>query len=725
MEPVREYDIEGMTCASCVTRLERVLKRVPGVSEASVNLATRRATVTLDRDLDDAALVLAVERAGFDAERRRPLQDKASERSPARSSPELQRAVVALALAAPLGTLAMGPWLQGPWNAWVQGLLATGLVFGAGSSLHRAALGALRHREATMDTLVSLGSTAAWGASVATLASGHAGHHGLYFETAGVLVAFVLLGRWLESRARWKTAEALRALGALLPETATVLRHGVERAIPLAKVRVGDTVKVPPFGRVPVDGVVREGQSAVDESMVTGESMPVPRGAGDPVVAGTLNGGSPLTIDATRVGAETTLSRIVALVERAQGTKGSAQRLADRVSGVFVPAVLLASAVTFLAWWASGHAFTQALSAAVTVLVVACPCALGLATPTALLVGTGLAARSGILVRDAPTLERASAVDTVLFDKTGTLTLGRASVAEVLPEDGCNPLELLSFSAAVERPSAHPLARAVAQRAADDGAPERAAEGVLEVPGQGVEGTVDGRSVVVGQRALALADEGVRARLKAFAQGRTVLAVAWDGVYRGALAVTDPVRPSAAGAVSALRARGVDVWMLTGDQEDSALAVARAVGLAPERVRWRVSPEEKARVVESLRAEGRVVAVVGDGVNDAPALALADVGFAMGRGTDVALAAAPMTLLREDPRGVPEALELSRATLRAIRQNLFWALGYNLLCLPLAALGLLERFGGPMLASAMMALSSVSVVLNALRLGRVKLRPSG
>jgi Cu+-exporting ATPase len=719
MDPVREYDIKGMTCASCVARLERVLKRVPGVADASVNLATRRATVTLDRDLEDPVLMDAVARAGFEAEPHQPRENRAPEAPQGRSSLELQRAALALGLAVPLGALAMSPWFQGAWNAPLQAALATAVVFGAGAGLHRAAWRALKHREATMDTLVSLGSVTAWGASVVPLVRGHAGHHGLYFETAGVLVAFVLLGRWLESRARWETAQALRALGALLPETATVLRDGVERTVPIARVRVGDRVKVGPFGRVPVDGVVREGRSAVDESMVTGESLPVPRGEGDPVVAGTLNGGSPLCLEATRVGAETTLSRIVARVEHAQGSKGRAQRLADRVSGVFVPAVLLVSAATFFGWWGAGQAWFVALSTAVTVLVVACPCALGLATPTALLVGTGLAARRGILVRDAPTLERAAAVDTVLFDKTGTLTEGRAQVTEIAPEPGTDARELLSLAAAVEGPSAHPLARAVAQRARDDGAPARPAQDVREHPGEGVEGTVDGRRVLVGQRALALAQGEAQARARALgAGGSTVLGVAWDGAYRGALAVTDALRPSAKRAVDALHARGVDVWLLTGDREESALAVAGALGISPARVRWRVSPEDKARALEGLRAAGRVVAVVGDGVNDAPALALADVGFAMGGGTDVALAAAPVTLLRADPTGVAEALALSRATLRAIRQNLFWALGYNVLCLPLAASGRLEALGGPMVASAMMALSSVSVVLNALRLGR-------
>jgi Cu+-exporting ATPase len=727
MTPPRELDIDGMTCAACVGRVERVLKRVPGVRDAAVNLATHRATVTVD-DVADGALIAAIEKAGYGARPHVPaftaddLAPDAPEAPdvPAREPLTLDRvrAPVALALSAALMALAMIPALAFRGNAFVQGALAAVVVFVLGAPIQRVALLNARHGAATMDTLVALGADAAMAWSIATMARGGAHAHGhLYFETAAMIVAFVLLGRSLEARARRRTGDALHALVSLRPRRARVVRRGEERDVPVGRVRVGDLVRVGAHERFPVDGVLREGEAHVDLSMLTGESMPVTRRVGDPVVGGSVNGPSPVTFEATRVGADSALAQIIQMVERAQGSRAPIQRTADRVAAVFVPVVLGVAAVTFAAWRALGHPVDHALLAAVSVLVVACPCALGLATPTAIIVGAGRAAARGILVRDAAVLERACVITDVIFDKTGTLTRGAPTVTDVVTLGDVSESHALAWAAALEKESEHPLGRAIVARAADIAAVT--ARDITAVAGEGVRGVIDGAAVTIGRgdattRALDAAGAGAVEALEA--QGRTVAVLTREGVAVAAFGMSDAARDEAKEAVAALAGMGVRVHLVSGDHARAVAAVARAAGVDPAFVRSSVAPGEKAAVVAALRAEGRVVAMVGDGVNDAPALAAADVGFAMGAGTDVAAEVAGVTLMRSDPRAVAEAMRLSRAVMATIRQNLFWAFAYNAVGIPLAATGALDRFGGPMLAAAAMALSSVTVVTNSLRL---------
>jgi P-type Cu+ transporter len=726
----REFDIEGMTCAACVGRVERVLKKVPGVTDAAVNLATHRATVTAAPELD-AAILAAVERAGYGAKAHvdpfteEDLADDAPEVTPTPASKwtdEALRAAVAMPVSALLMALAMIPALWFSASPWVQCVLAFAVVWGAGWPIARVALTNARHLSATMDTLVALGANAALAHSVWTLTRpAHHGHAHLYFETAAMIVAFVLLGRALEARARRSTGDALRALLALRPRRATVVRGGVAKEIPVHRVRVGDRVRIGTNARIPVDGVVREGSTHVDLSMLTGESMPVARTVGDEVSAGTVNGASPIEVDATRIGGETALAQIVKLVERAQGSRAPIQRVADRAAAVFVPVVIGAAVATFVGWRLAGHPFEHALLASVSVLVVACPCALGLATPTAIIVGAGRAAEKGILVRDAASLERAHALTDVLFDKTGTLTLGAPSVTDLRVFHGASETDALAIAAALEASSEHPLARAILAAAKTRGVTALTASEVTAVTAQGLRGVIDGTPVAIGHGALVddALDDDARAALDALrADGRTTATLTRSGLVIAVIGMADPVRDESRAAVMALTEMGLAVHLVSGDHPVTAAAVARRVGIAPERVRAGVLPGEKSAVVEALRASGRVVAMVGDGVNDAPALAAADVGFAMGGGTDVAIEAASVTLMRADPRAVADAISLSRAVMGIIRQNLFWAFAYNAVGIPLAAFGVFERLGGPMLAAAAMAMSSVSVVSNSLRLKR-------
>jgi Cu+-exporting ATPase len=728
------FAVEGMTCAACVNRVERALKKVTGVHDARVNLATERVTVEASRTDDPMrdALRAAVERAGYHA-----LVPRAPEAGAVASAPDLSsapperfgttRLVLAIGLGAIVMLLAMVPALARiPGNAWIQFALATAVVFGAGSPFFVGAIRNARHLATNMDTLVALGSFAAWSSSLAPLVqhAEHGGPHGhLYFETAAMIVALVVLGKWLEGRAKRRASASIRALVSLQPKVARVLdASGAEREVPIESLTRGMSVRVRPHERVPTDGVLRDGVAELDESMLTGESALATRRPGEPVTGGTLNGDRPFTFEVTRVGAETQLAAIVRLVDEAQSSKAPAQRLADRASAVFVPIVVTLALLTVIGWIAiAGTPFNAALLRGVTVLVIACPCALGLATPTAIMVATGRAAEQGILVKDAASLERAGSLHAVVFDKTGTLTTGRPAVTSfVRLDESLDDARVLALAAALERESTHPLARAMVRHAAEP-TPLVARE-VRAEPGIGVRGRIDDRDVAVGSERIVAAealDDRVRAALDRLVnEGHTPVLVAVAGRVVGMFGISDPVKPESREAVASLDRLGVAVHLVTGDRRPVAEAIARAVGIAVERVRANTLPEEKMMHLDALRAGGRLVGMVGDGVNDAPALARADVGFAMGSGTDVAAEAASITLMRSDPRAVADAIELSRRTLRTIRENLFWALGYNVLAIPLAASGLLLRIGGPTIAAAAMALSSVSVVSNSLRLKR-------
>jgi Cu+-exporting ATPase len=745
--------IGGMSCAACVGRVEAALRGVPGVVEAGVNLATERAQVAFPEGrVEVADLRRAVEAAGYEillpAAPAGPAGAATAGDVPdpgavarAREIARLRlRVVVGALLATPvvLGSFPqLFPWVPGAWtDPWVQLVLTVPVQFWVGAGFHRGAASALRHGAANMNTLVSLGTNAAFLFSLAVTLWPHAlmAAGGMtYYDTAAVLMTLIVLGRYLEARARGRTSEAIRALVGLRPKTARVVRDGAEVDVPVEAVVPGDLVRVRPGEKVPVDGDVVEGRSTVDESMLTGESLPVEKGPGDRVIGATLNRTGAFTFRAQRVGRDTVLAQIIRLVEAAQGSKAPIQRLADRVSGVFVPIVLALAGLTFGAWWLWGPepALLFAVSNAVAVLVIACPCAMGLATPTAIMVATGKAAEHGILVKSAGALEILHRVQTVVFDKTGTLTRGQPEVTDVLPRNGTTPAELLGWAAAAERGSEHPLAEAILARAAGLGLTPAAAEDFEALPGHGVTARVGGRAVLLGHGRL-MAERGIaldglaKEAERLESEGKTAVFLAVDGQARGLLAVADVLKPEAPAAVAALRHLGLEVVMLTGDARRPAEAIARQAGV--DRVLAEVRPEDKAAEVGRLQAEGRLVAMVGDGINDAPALAQADVGIAMGSGTDVALEAAAVTLLGGDLRAVLAAIELSRATLRVIRQNLGWAFGYNVLLLPVAA-GLLYPLAGPagllspIYAGAAMALSSVSVVTNSLRLRRV--RPAG
>jgi len=709
--------IHGMTCASCVRRVEKALRKVPGVQDASVNLATETATVVAPTDRQVLqALQAAVEAAGYQA---RPLDQPQAPAAPPRWpawAPVALAVLLTLPLVLPMLALPFGVHAMLP-PAW-QFALATPVQFLLGARFYRAGWKALRAGSGNMDQLVALGTSAAYGLSVYQW--WRHGDHGaaLYFEASAAVITLVLLGKWLEARAKHRTTEAIRALQALRPDQARVLRDGREQMLPIGALRPGDEVVVQPGERMPVDGVVLEGRSELDEALITGESLPVPKQPGDRVIAGAVNGSGWLRVRTTALGAESTLARIVRLVESAQAKKAPIERVVDRVSAVFVPVVLALAVVTLLAWgWGTGQ-WEPALLHAVAVLVIACPCALGLATPAALMAGTGVAARQGILIKDAEALELLHRVDTVAFDKTGTLTIGQPALVALRSAPGVSEPLLLEAAAALQAGSEHPLAKAVLVAAADRGlAPTRAGE-LQAVAGRGIQGHHQGRPLRLGSSAWMQslgADLGpLHQEAQALqAQGRTVSwLVEGDTTPRllGLLAFGDTLKPSAAAAVARLQALGVRTVLISGDNAGSAAAVASQLGIAE--VRAEVLPQDKARIVGELKASGRVVAMVGDGINDAPALAAADVGIAMGTGTDVAMHAAGVTLMRGDVALVAEAIDLSRRTSTKIRQNLFWAFVYNVIGLPLAAMGWLN----PVIAGAAMAFSSVSVLANALLL---------
>ena len=729
----------GMTCASCVTRIERFLNKADGVGEAVVNLATERATVHYDpARIDRGGIVAAIEAAGYEVAAPPAAGDtQAADVEQAAHAAErrvlLRDALLATGIG--LAMMAVALWPGGvPWpmervNVWMLAP-ATVVQFVFGRRFLVAAAKGLRHGDLTMDTLVSLGTLAAYGYSLALTLAGSAAE--TYFDSAAVIIGLVLLGRWLEARAKGEAVGAVRALLGLRPTTARVLRDGREADLPIAEVRVGDLVRVRPGERVAVDGVVVDGASAVDESMLTGESMPVDKGVGDQVIGATLNASGSFVMRAERVGRDTTLAQIARLVEQAQGSKAPIQRVVDQVTARFVPVVVVVAVAAFGLWMLLGPdpRLPSALTAAVAVLIIACPCAMGLATPTAIMVGTGKGAEAGILIRDGAALEQAQRVSTVVLDKTGTITRGEPSVTALRPAAGTTEGELLRVAAAAERGSEHPLAEAIVRLAVERGVELPAASDFAAIPGGGVRATVEGRGVLVGSERL-FAEQGVDpaplgddAKLAEEA-GHTPVLVAVDGRSFGLIAVADTVKPGSAEAVRRLRAAGLEVWMITGDRAAVAHAIGAEVGIGPDRILAEVRPEEKASRVAALQAAGAVVAMVGDGINDAPALAQADLGVAIGTGADVAVEASAITLVGDDLRSVPAAIRLSRATMRTIRQNLGWAFGYNLVLIPVAAGALFPLTGwllSPALAAGAMALSSVSVVTNSLRLRRF--RPS-
>jgi P-type Cu+ transporter len=702
-----ELPVSGMTCASCAARVERTLNGLDGVT-ATVNYATERATV----DFDDEAvgpeqLVDAVQSAGYGASLPGTPRPDADEARGLRA-----RLRVSAVLAVPVLALSMiGPLQFAGWEV-VALALATPVVLWGAWPFHRAAWRGLRHRTATMDTLISIGTLAAWLWSVAAVAT-DAEH--LYLEVAAVVTVFVLAGRLLESRARGRANSALEALLRTGARDAAVLEpDGTERRVPVDELRAGDRFVVRPGERVATDGVVEDGSSAVDASILTGESRPVEKHPGDDVAGGSVNAGGRLVVRATRVGADTALAQIARLVAEAQSGKARVQRLADRVSAVFVPAVVALALATLVGWLVAGQGAGDAVSAAVAVLIIACPCALGLATPTALMVGTARGAQLGLLIRGPDVLESTREVDTVLLDKTGTVTTGRMSLVEVVAEDRGEALQLVG---ALEDASEHPVGQAIARAALAEFGLLPAVHDFVATPGAGVAGEVGGRRVAAGRAAFLGAPVPAvleAARRAAEERGATAVLAAWDDEVRAVLVVADTVKPGSADAVAALRALGLTPVLLTGDNRATAEAVAAAVGI--DDVIAEVLPEDKAQVVSRLQADGHVVAVAGDGVNDAPALAQADLGLAVGSGADVAIEASDLTMVSGDLRAVPDAIRLSRATLRTIRQNLAWAFAYNVAALPLAAAGVLS----PAIAAAAMGLSSVSVVGNALRLRRFR-----
>ena len=752
------FPVEGMTCASCVNRITRFLNKVEGVEQANVNLASESATVRFDAgQVSVADLVAAVDAAGYvarveqaasadheidvaEAAEARTGRDEATARHVAQLRRRLLVAgMLTIPLLGGLARMTIAPWLPAFLsNPLFQLALATPVQLWAGWPFYTGAIKALRHKATDMNTLIAVGTTAAYGYSVATilapsffmdagLGMGEVGLP-LYFDTSAAIITLILLGRFLEARARSHTSDAIRRLISLAPRTARVLRDGVELDVAIADVRVGDLVRVRPGETVAVDGVVIEGASGVDESMITGESLPVAKRAEDLVVGGTLNTTGTLTFRATRIGADTVLAKIIRLVSEAQGSRAPIQRLADVVTGYFVPAVLLLAGLTFLVWfaWGPAPAFNLALLNTVAVLIIACPCALGLATPTSIMVGTGKGAENGILFRNAEALERLGSVRAVVLDKTGTLTEGKPRVTDIVrAADAPGEEDLLALVAAAERGSEHPLADAIVREAVETRALEvPTAIDFLAASGGGVAATVSGRRVLVGRPGY-LEAEGidvaalVAAADALAADGKTPVFAAIDGRAAAVIAIADTLKAGSATAVAELHRLGIAVAMLTGDNRRTAEAIARSVGI--DRVVADVRPDGKAAAVKGLQAEGTVVAMVGDGVNDAPALASADVGVAMGTGTDVAMESAGVTLMSGDLRGLVTAIALSRATMRNIRQNLFWAFAYNVVLIPIA-MGVLYPFTGmlldPIFAAAAMALSSVTVVSNALRLRR-------